>query len=308
MRRRFRLSRRSAETFCADIGAVDPLAVLRSGLVGIATYLASRGIVSVDDQGGIRRFVGEVLDATAASSCGYWVAVVSTTEAYEARQHEEVGGQRLGRQDLDAVEEEQQRRLDAYAKRVTPSAPVFSFALAADTTVTPGQSVFAVDATTVSPQQGLGTIPLGHVVAVQPNGDVQVSVAEQGVVVTMPTRQDGGIAATAEQVQRTINTQPRTFVSIGFSTTAASASTTRPTPPIRYPPHRRSRHRPDDGTASSSHQRGRRGRGAAAAQHADTDRPRRHHHRATGAGDRGRGELGDPATLRRRPRRDDVAG
>lgn len=110
MRRRFWLSRRSSAERTGVGEASDVLRWLRQRLVRTDVYLASRGFVSTDSRGH-RRLVGTVQNVEPnQTDAGHWVVEVETTEAYEARQYESIGGVVTGRQDLDAVEEARQRR------------------------------------------------------------------------------------------------------------------------------------------------------------------------------------------------------
>jgi len=210
MRRRFWLSRRSAES--TGVGAVlDVLPHLQRHLVGRDVYLSSRGFVSTDPKGWRRHvgFVGSVEAKT--DDVEHWVVEVETTEEYEARQHEVVGGVTTGQQDADQVRLEIAQRLTLLAaeRTLNPSSGYGMARIHAETAerMRPGQTVYATDNGTVTAIPNQPYNPVAGTF-VRMNGDNAVVALDGGGAVTMQV----GSTATAQSVVNAINASPAASV------------------------------------------------------------------------------------------------
>ena len=226
MRRRFWLSRRSAEVGVGRVAVT--VERLQQHLMGRDVYLSSRGYVSTDSHGW-RRHVGFVGGVAAAEAGNHWVVEVETTEEYEARQHEVVGGVATGRQDLDAVEEIR-RQLEVIATvahaeitrgfnaSMIHDQTAQAMGLRSSTTLQPGQIVYATDNGTVTATPSQHSPVVGTFVRAEGNNAV-VALHGGG------TAQVGSTATARDVAQRTgidaVATTPRSL----FQTAASSVST-----------------------------------------------------------------------------------
>lgn len=216
MRRRFWLSRRSAES--TGVGAVlDVLPHLQRHLVGRDVYLSSRGFVSTDPKGWRRHvgFVGSVEAKT--DDVEHWVVEVETTEEYEARQHEVVGGVTTGQQDADQVRLEIAQRLTLLAaeRTLNPSSGYGMARIHAETAerMRPGQTVYATDNGTVTATSSPHSPVVGTFVRM--DGDNAVVALDSGGAVTMQI----GSAATAQNAVEAIASSPaRSLIEATLST------------------------------------------------------------------------------------------
>jgi len=210
VRRRFWLSRRSVEVSVGRVAAT--IERLQQHLMGRDVYLSSRGYVSTDSHGW-RRHVGFVGVVEVAEPGGHWVVEVETTEEYEARQHEVVGGVTTGRQDLDAVEEQRQLEVAAIVAHaeitrglnasVIHDQTAQAMGLRSATTLQPGQLVYATSDSTVSATASRHSPVVGTFVRMEGNNAV---VALGGGAVTMQV----GNTATAQDVVAAMQASPAT--------------------------------------------------------------------------------------------------
>lgn len=204
MRRRFWLSRRSAEVGVGRVAVT--VERLQQHLMGRDVYLSSRGYVSTDSHGW-RRHVGFVGGVAAAEAGEHWVVEVETTEEYEVRQHEVVGGVTTGRQDLDAVVEEREqelrRRFNAQGFLTsTQLRQAYNVPVDANATLQPGQIVYATSDGTVSATPSRHSPVVGTFLRME--GNNAVVALDGGGAVTMQVDS----TATAQNVVAAVQASP----------------------------------------------------------------------------------------------------
>ncbi len=251
MRRRFWLSRRSAEIGVGRVAAT--VERLQQHLMGRDVYLSSRGYVSTDSHGW-RRHVGFVGGVAAAEASGHWVVEVETTEEYEARQHEVVGGVTTGRQDLDAVEairlqleaaatyDEARSRgygmAAIHAQTAQAMRPnnlfqneVLTYSAASNQIIQPGQFVYATSDGTVTATPSRHSPVVGTFVRME--GNNAVVALHGGGAVTMQvsnTATASDVAAAAQQANIAAVAMQFTAISYTDRTEVAEVRGTSPLP------------------------------------------------------------------------------